>query len=115
MRLEVLIKWAAIAWTIIIFIGCAWPSDYPSPGLTVNDKLLHVSIFGLWGLLWVTIYRFPVRLFIIGVVYGFLIEIYQLVMPINRDFEWLDLLADACGILLGLVVGILVVRRLMKG
>ncbi|WP_421826425.1 VanZ family protein [Larkinella sp.] len=115
MRLEALVKWAAIGWTIIIFIGCAWPSDYPSPGLTVNDKFLHVSIFGLWGLLWGTVYRFPLRLFVIGVVYGFLIEIYQLVMPINRDFEWLDLAADAVGVAGGLLISTILMRRIMKG
>lgn len=115
MRLEALVKWAAIGWTIIIFIGCAWPSDYPSPGLTVNDKFLHVSIFGLWGFLWGTVYRLPLRLFVIGVIYGFLIEIYQLVMPINRDFEWLDLAADAVGVAGGLLISTILMRRIMKG
>lgn len=114
MRLEFLIKLAAIGWTIAIFIGCAMPSDYPSPELTVNDKFIHFGIFGLWAFLWITVYRFPVRIFLIGVLYGFLIEIYQLVMPINRNFEWLDLAADAVGILGGILVGTLLMRQISK-
>jgi VanZ family protein len=115
MRLEVLIKWAAIGWTIIIFIGCAWPNQYPSPEVTVNDKFIHFGIFGLWGFLWGTVYRFPVRVFAIGVLYGFLIEIYQLVMPINRNFEWLDLAADSVGVAAGLIASIVLARMIMKG
>ncbi|GAB3260523.1 hypothetical protein GCM10027347_24880 [Larkinella harenae] len=115
MRLDVLIKWAAIGWTIAIFIGCAWPSDYPAPDFTVNDKLIHVSIFGLWGFLWGTVSRSPVRVFFLGVLYGFLIEIYQLVMPINRSFEWLDLAADAVGIALGLVASVVLTRLISRG
>ncbi|GAB3340958.1 hypothetical protein GCM10027299_54810 [Larkinella ripae] len=115
MRLEVLIKWAAIGWTLAIFIGCAWPNDYPAPGETVNDKFIHFSIFAVWSFLWATLYRFPLRIFIIGVLYGFAIELYQLVMPINRSFEWLDLLADAAGIVGGLAAFVLLGRWLMKG
>ncbi|MGV3560552.1 VanZ family protein [Larkinella arboricola] len=116
MRLDSLIKWAAIGWTIAIFIGCAWPSDHLSEGLTTNDKFIHISIFGGWGFLWGTVYRQqPVRLFIIGVLYGLAIEIYQLVMPINRSFEWLDLAADSVGIALGLIASVLMLRVVSKG
>ena len=115
MRLEQLMKWAAIGWTIAIIIGCAWPNEYPAPGITVNDKFIHAGIFCVWSFLWVTIYRFPARVFVIGVLYGFSIELYQLVMPINRSFEWLDLVADAVGVLAGIVVGLLVMRRMSKG
>ncbi|MFC5411998.1 VanZ family protein [Larkinella bovis] len=115
MRLKQLIKWAAIGWTIAIFIGCAWPSDYLSPEMTTNDKFIHVGIFGLWGLLWGTVSKSPIRIFVIGVLYGFLIEIYQLVMPINRSFEWLDLAADSVGIALGLVVSVALMRRIIQG
>ncbi|MGA0559047.1 VanZ family protein [Larkinella sp. VNQ87] len=116
MRLDVLIKWAAIGWTLAIFVGCGWPSDYPTEDIiTVNDKFIHFSIFGLWAFLWLMVYRFPARLFVIGVLYGFAIEIYQLVMPINRDFEWLDLVADTGGILAGLTVGTILMRRLSRG
>lgn len=32
-----------------------------------------------------------------GIFYGVLIEILQLTLPINRSFEWADMLADAIG------------------
>ena len=115
MRLDALIKWAAIGWTIAIFIGCAWPSEHLSEGLTTNDKFIHISIFGVWGFLWGTISRQPVRVFIIGVLYGLGIEIYQLVMPINRSFEWLDLGADSLGVACGLIVSVLLMRVVSKG
>lgn len=115
MRLDVLIKWAAIGWTIAIFIGCAWPNDHSGPDLSVNDKLIHISIFGLWGFLWGLVFRSPVRIFFIGVLYGFLIELYQLVMPINRSFEWLDLAADAAGIALGLIASLVLTRLVSRG
>ncbi|WP_234733493.1 VanZ family protein [Tellurirhabdus bombi] len=104
MQLNKLVRILAIAWTIIIFIGCALPGDATPDVITVSDKFKHMAIFALWAFLWRKASNLSyVSLFVIGTLYGFAIEIYQLVMPINRAFEWLDLVADAVGTLAGLV------------
>lgn len=115
MQLTTLTRWLAILWTLIIFIGCAWPSA--QLGLAgLSDKFQHLAIFALWAILWRSASRLsPLVLFGIGTLYGFLIEIYQLIMPINRSFEWLDLLADAVGILVGLALSVVLRRRLAAG
>ncbi|WP_128544347.1 VanZ family protein [Larkinella soli] len=116
MRLNTLIKWAAIGWTIAIFLGCAWPNDeLPEEIVTVNDKFIHASIFAVWAILWGMVYRLPARLFWIGVLYGFGIECYQGIMPINRTFDWFDLLADSLGVLIGVSAVTFFQRRLSRG
>jgi hypothetical protein len=88
-----------------IALGCLLP-DKDVPDLGGSDKFKHFAAFGLlafWfgsivvrrGLPWVGV----------GVVaFGGLIEVLQGVMGLGRDAEWLDLVADAVGVALGLAL-----------
>ena len=103
-QLKNLLRYAATGWTIAIFVGCALPSDQIGIDLSGRDKLIHTAIFLIFGLLWRLLgYGFG-RVLLAGLLYGFALEIYQGVMPINRSFELADGLADTVGTLLGLVL-----------
>jgi len=79
------------------------PSNYPSVSLGW-DKLNHFSAFAALALAAWLGFRAVRRhqlISLLGVLaYGGAIELVQLVVP-GRSSEWLDLLADAVGILIG--------------
>ena len=97
-----LLHYAALGWTLVMFIGCSIPGDGLPHAFTSRDKLLHVGIFLIFGFLWRWLgYRAWVVL-LAGASYGLLIEIWQGVMPINRSFDLYDALADTAGTALGI-------------
>lgn len=70
------------------------------------DKLGHFMMFAAWtfsfGLAFSLIKKKPLSWWgtiLAGIFFGLLIEILQKIMPFNRSFEWLDVLADALGAL----------------
>ena len=101
----VLLRLAAIGWSIIISIGCFWPSNH-LPDLDGNsDKYLHVLIFLLFAILWRLAGWLVGRVLAAGIFYAGLIEVVQATVPaINRSGDWLDFAADALGLLLGLLI-----------
>ena len=111
-----IMRWLAITWTAIMFIGCLTPHDQvPDELLTWNDKLLHVAIFALFAGLWSLNGLRVTRILIAGLVAGALIEVLQYVLPINRSADWLDLAADVVGTGIGIGLGLVWVRRFPKG
>ena len=105
----------AIIWGVLIFIGSSIPSSkLPKFALQLNDKLVHVSIFFVFGLL---IYRalqpdnnraaFSWKRAAISViaviVYGVLDEFHQRFVP-GRTPDVLDASADAIGGLISAAV-----------
>lgn len=106
-----LFHWAAIGWTIIMAVGCFWPSQgLPDPS-TYNDKYLHILIFLAFGAAWRAA-GWPIgRVLLAGLLYGGFIEIVQALVPaIHRDGDWLDFAADTVGVVIGVGIGQFVVR-----
>lgn len=105
-------RWLAILWSIIMLIGCLTPhKDIPDQLATWNDKLLHVLIFAPFTLLW-ALAGFPlVRVLIAGVLFGALIEVLQYILPINRSADWIDLLADSIGAVVGIGLARLIPQK----
>ena len=99
-----LLRYAAIGWTIAIFVGCALPSDRIGIDLSGRDKIIHTAIFLLFGLLWRLLGYRAWQVLVAGLFYGFALEIYQGVMPINRSFELADGLADTVGTFVGVLL-----------
>ena len=93
----------AIAFTLLIFIACSWPGqNLPEAPVSGFDKGIHVGLF--FGLALVWLWRYPHKISLItilGIGYGIFLELYQEVMPINRSFDWWDILADVTGSILG--------------
>ncbi len=94
----------AIAWTIIIFVGCSIPNP-TLPDVPGKDKGIHIAIFILFGLFWRLTGRSWWWVLVAGTVYGSLIEVWQAVMPIGRSGDVKDALADVAGTALGAALG----------
>lgn len=100
--------WVALGGAIMLFV--MWMALMPDPSITLSftygDKLLHASTFcGLTGW-WGNIYRgYPARAWVaLGcLAFGVFIELAQWLDP-PRDASGWDVLADAIGILLALVL-----------
>jgi len=96
-----------IASTVAILLAITFLSLWPLPelpDLPGTDKTHHLIAYGL--LMLPTALRKPKH----WLLYGFLFIAYsgviELVQPfVNRCGEWLDLLANATGVLLGAVIG----------
>lgn len=100
--------WVALGGAIMLFV--MWMALMPDPSITLSftygDKLLHASTFcGLTGW-WGNIYRgYRARAWVaLGcLAFGVFIELAQWLDP-PRDASGWDVLADAIGILLALVL-----------
>jgi len=103
----------ALGWSLAIFIGCSLPGN-GIPDLTNKDKWIHAGVFVGFGLLWRLSGRSAGWVITAGIAYGYLIEVYQGVMPfIHRSYDLYDALADAVGTVLGVGLAWLVLK-LMK-
>jgi len=106
--------WLALLWTtLVIVLSLVSFSKFPKvslmPGFT--DKITHfVFYFGfvfLWGnaFLLKTQNRKNVllKVFLTAVLTGGLIEVLQETLTQNRTFDWLDILANSLGALIGII------------
>lgn len=94
-----------------ILVGTLWPSDAPAVPFMLRDKVLHLLAFAVLVLpMAVTAPRQALRIAPVCIAFGAAIEVIQPMF--GRGAEWLDLLADALGVGLGLVLGLLLHRAL---
>lgn len=95
-------KWTVAFVTCVAAVLALAMMPAPPPSLSTGwDKSNHLLAFST--LTWLALHAFPQRLksVLLGLLtYGALIEILQSFTP-TRSAEWLDLCADAVGILLG--------------
>lgn len=85
----------------------------------LQDKLLHIGSFGVWTALLYTIYVYEytgntklnsIKAVIWGTLFGILIEILQITLPLNRSFEFADIVAD----MIGAILAVFLLNRLFK-
>lgn len=98
----------ALVWSLAILAACSIPGDafgdYESL-LFSFDKLGHLLMFAVFGVLWAR--AAPGRLGAVllgGVAFAFASEGWQTLLPFERAGDLLDVLADVVGLLLGLAV-----------
>lgn len=103
-------KFAAIMWTLLIFIACFIPGkDIPNLDIPLLDKWVHFLLFGGFGLLWLLAYptdqlKHMLVVFSIGALFGWLIEELQgLLSCLGRAKDLLDIEADILGAFLGVL------------
>lgn len=101
--------WSAfIIYTIILTIATLAPGELVREVnvFKISDKISHAVSFGLWSGILFSIYVFYytginrinfIKSVIYGFLFGTLIEILQLVLPVNRSFEYADIVADTFG------------------
>ncbi len=81
------------------------------------DKLMHLLAFMAWtlgtGICWRAYndQRAPLKLLVVApILFGIAIEVLQGILPTNRSPEWMDVVFDAIGTILGLLVYLLLLR-----
>lgn len=111
-------RFAAVGWTLLIFIGCLWPEkELPDVPVPMIDKWVHIALFGGFSFLWLCGYpsgRWQ-RLFLIlflGCLLGWFVEILQYLLPsLGRSYDLTDITADAIGVAVGVILFRLLFRR----
>lgn len=102
---------AASLWTLLIFIACLWPGrELPQSTIPLIDKWVHFVMFGGFCFLWLC--AFPsvkaghlLRILLAGCITGYLVEVLQGAFPaLGRSKDNMDIIADAIGSLLGVLV-----------
>lgn len=114
--------WPAILWSAIIFVLLVIPgNDLPEEQgfftIPYFDKLVHFLIFGIWvAITCHGINRAKYNLnhkitflsiAILGVVFGYGMELFQKFFTIDRSFDITDIWADALGSFAGLSFSLL--------
>lgn len=96
----------AVAWTVLIFVGCSLPGkDLPAVSLFDHfDKVVHVGFFFIFVLLWVGAIgmehiqtKHYVLLLVLSFLYGFALEYYQVHFVAGRSWDVWDGVADTVG------------------
>lgn len=101
-----------VLWTIIIFVLCLFPADdLPKEELFPNlDKVAHFTFYFVLSaasLLVLKLLKSEISVYLILLLIfltSFLIEVLQLILPINRSFSLYDMLANTVGLFAGWLV-----------
>lgn len=83
--------------------------DLP-PDVDIWDKLGHALVFAALALTGLMAGIAARRLAVLLFGYAVLTEILQALLPIQRDGDWHDVLADSIGLAVALLVGVAVAR-----
>ncbi len=107
-----------LAWAAGIFAASSFPgSAYPRPPFPLADKVMHVALYGPFGLLVARALRRnmgPVAAIslatLIATAYGVTDEVHQLFVP-RRSADWRDVVADLIGGFAGAALVVWFTRR----
>jgi VanZ family protein len=112
-------RWAA-AWACVIFVLSSIPGNaFPDVPGRFTDKLVHIALYGVLGLLVGRALASSARLGgarlvvltgLLATAYGITDELHQLLTP-RRSCDWHDVVADAIGGLLGGLLAATVLAR----
>ena len=100
----------ALGWSIAILIGCSIPgTDIPQVDFNLfeEDKIIHFSLFFVFGWLWMAALSQPLpkRILLVclsGLFYAGMTEVYQGWLPWDRTPDPMDALANAMGLFAGI-------------
>ena len=114
-------SWAPVVGYSVLIFSVSAQQDLSPPKFPSSDKVAHVLEYGMLGLLWARAAtrswpHWTFRLLLISTIfftglYGFTDEWHQLYVP-GRSSDWQDVLADACGGMIG-GTGYLIGSRLL--
>lgn len=104
-------KFAAIVWTLLIFIACFIPgNEIPNLRVPFADKWVHFILFGGFTFLWLMAKPgtdLPKLFFtcLVGCLFGWLVEELQGFLSfLGRAKDLYDIYADALGAVLGVLL-----------
>lgn len=87
-----------------------------------SDKIYHTTCYGLMTILWLAYFKLKFKtgsikknliLAVAIITFGIIIEFLQLKLTTHRQFEWLDILANTIGVILGLVL-VLILQKVFN-
>ena len=93
----------AVCITVGIAIMSLTESSY-MPSVSLNDKLMHALLYAVLAAAWWLAIKRPVWIIVGVTLYGALLELCQHYCTLTRSGEWLDLLADFVGALIGTMI-----------
>ena len=102
---------AALIWTILITVLSL--VSFQGIDLTDNpvpDKAVHGVFYAIFTVLWYLFLKrkkikyLLLKIFLFSFMYGTIIEVLQGVMPLGRNFDIKDILANATGALTGVIL-----------
>jgi hypothetical protein len=109
-----------LVWTIVILVAVLLPKEdmITKPHFLVDiphiDKVVHTVLFGVFAFLLAKVLKaksFRIKILCIisiaiALIFGLLTECLQKILYdyIQRDFSWLDFLADSVGVSLALII-----------
>ena len=109
--------------TAIVFLSLFNPPKTKLDTVTYIDKIAHVCMYGgLELVIWIEYLRHHVglqkgRIILLGIiapiVLGGAMEVAQAVLTQNRSGDWMDLVADAVGVLAGAAIGYFALRNII--
>jgi VanZ family protein len=104
-------KYAAVMWTLLIFIACFIPgNEIPNIHVPLADKWVHFILFGGFTFLWLLVspgiqWKQFIFIGLLGCLFGWMIEEMQgLLTFLGRAKDLYDIYADALGALLGVLL-----------
>jgi hypothetical protein len=108
---------SALAWTGLILIACLMPGRWlPEPptvrgshAISNGDKLVHFSMFLVFGLLWSRDCQpslRPLQVLAGGLALGILTELGQELPMLGRDGDFWDFVADGLGVAAGALAAV---------
>jgi VanZ family protein len=104
-------RFAAILWTLLIFVLCLWPGrGLPKSQIPLIDKWVHFVLFAPFTFLWACVVgsvrgKVLIAVFAAGCATGFIVELLQAAFPaLGRSYDLLDIIADGIGCLLGMLL-----------
>lgn len=109
----------AALWALIILVVSVIPGeDLPSLSIWEPDKVMHAFVYGvLTALIYITrpqnavfIKKLVFQAILLCILYGFFIELIQLVLP-TRKFDILDALANTVGCFIAGGIILLISRK----
>lgn len=118
----------ALLWSVLIGIVClADGNSIPQTSLfkiPQKDKIAHFTFYFVFSILWFRYFRITkpklkklnlvVIIFAVASVMGMSIELMQYYFTSTRSAEWLDVLANCSGSLLGLLLSVALDRANRK-
>jgi len=101
----------AVLWTLLILGACLMPGhDVPEVSVPFADKWTHFIIFGIFSFLWLCAFRSATTktgwlVFFLALALGYAVELLQgSGITQGRSYDLYDVLADALGGLLGVLL-----------
>ena len=100
--------WCAVLLSLVLLFS---PASRVPGGIELNDKVVHAALFFTLAVTGV-LAGLPLRALALGlIVYAGVSEVLQAVLPIDRDGNVFDALADLLGAASGLAVALVIRRR----